>query len=53
MLKKEIKIVERAFSPSFSAQDWKGIDKDLEKFLNPQYYPLSTLTKILVFHLRF
>ena len=45
----KIKIVERAFSPSFSAQDWKGIDKDLEKFLNPQYYPLSTLTQNLSF----
>ncbi|MFV8363390.1 FUSC family membrane protein [Flavobacterium sp. ZT3P35] len=45
----KIKIVERAFSPSFSAHDWKGIDKDLEKFLNPQYYPLSTLTQNLSF----
>nr|WP_309759680.1 FUSC family membrane protein [Flavobacterium sp.] len=45
----KIKIVERAFSPNFSAQDWKGIDKDLEKFLNPQYYPLSTLTQNLSF----
>ena len=45
----KIKIVERAFSASFSIQDWRGIDKDLEKFLNPQYYPLSTLTQNLSF----
>ena len=32
----KIKIVERASSNNFSVQDWKGIDKDLEKFLKPQ-----------------
>lgn len=45
----KIKVVERAFSPQFSSQDWKGIDKDLEKFLTPQYYPWSTLTQNLSF----
>lgn len=43
----KIKIVERAFTLDFNSQDLKGIDKDLEKFLTPQYYPLSTLTQNL------
>lgn len=45
----KIKIVERAFSLAFNSQDIKGIDTDLEKFLTPQYYPLSTLTQNLSF----
>ena len=45
----KIKIVEHAFTLSFNSQDLKGIDKDLEKFLTPQYYPLSTLTQNLSF----
>ena len=45
----KIKIVERSFFASFSANDWKGIDKDLEKFLIPQYYPLSTIIQNLSF----
>ena len=45
----KIKIVERAFTLAFNAKDFKGIDKDLEKFLTPQYYPLSTLTENLSF----
>ncbi len=45
----KIKIVERAFTLAFNSQDFKGRDKDLEKFLTPQYYPLSTLTENLVF----
>ena len=45
----KIKIVERAFTLDFNSQDFKGIDKDLEKFLTPQYYPLSTLTQNLSF----
>ncbi|MBG6187387.1 FUSC family protein [Flavobacterium sp. CAN_S2] len=45
----KIKIVERAFSLAFNSQDIKGIDTDLEKFLSPQYYPLSTLTQNLSF----
>ena len=45
----KIKIVERAFTLDFNSQDLKGIDKDLEKFLTPQYYPLSTLTQNLSF----
>lgn len=39
----KIKIVERAFTLAFNSQDFKGKDKDLEKFLTPQYYPISTL----------
>ena len=45
----KIKIVEHAFTLAFNSQDLKGIDKDLEKFLTPQYYPLSTLTQNLSF----
>lgn len=45
----KIKIVEHAFTPAFNSQDFTGIDKDLEKFLTPQYYPLSTLTQNLSF----
>lgn len=45
----KIKIVERVFTLTFNSQDFKGIDKDLEKFLTPQYYPLSTLTQNLSF----
>ena len=45
----KIKIVEHAFTLAFNFQDFKGIDKDLEKFLTPQYYPLSTLTQNLSF----
>ncbi|MBG6111099.1 putative membrane protein (TIGR01666 family) [Flavobacterium sp. CG_23.5] len=40
----KIKIVERAFTLAFNSKDFKEKDKDLEKFLTPQYYPLSTLT---------
>lgn len=39
----KIKIVERAFTLAINSYDFKGRDKDLEKFLTPQYYPLSTL----------
>ena len=45
----KIKIVERAFTLAVNSLDFKGIDKDLEKFLTPQYYPLSTLTENLSF----
>ncbi|TRX41378.1 FUSC family protein [Flavobacterium restrictum] len=39
----KIKIVEKAFSLKIKESDFKGKDKDLEKFLKPQYYPISTL----------
>lgn len=45
----KIKIVERAFTLAVNPQDFKGKDKDLEKFLTPQYYPLSTLIENLSF----
>ncbi|MES2804704.1 MAG: FUSC family membrane protein [Bacteroidota bacterium] len=45
----KIKIVERAFTLAFNSQDFKEQDKDLEKFLTPQYYPLSTLIENLSF----
>jgi uncharacterized membrane protein YccC len=45
----KIKVVERAFSSTISSVDFKGKDKDLEKFLTPHYYPLSTLTGNLSF----
>jgi uncharacterized membrane protein YccC len=45
----KIKIVERAFSSTISSVDFKGKDKDLEKFLTPHHYPLSALTGNLSF----
>ncbi len=39
----KIKIVQRAFSAKISSSDFNGRDKDLEKFLTPQYYLWSTL----------
>ena len=45
----KIKIVERAFSMAISTSDFKGKDKDLEKFLTPQYYLWSTLVENLSF----
>ena len=45
----KIKIVERGFTLSYNSPDIKGIDKDLEKFLTPQNYLLSTLTQNLSF----
>lgn len=39
----KIKIIERAFTSVSNNYDFKGKDKDLEKFLTPQYYPISTL----------
>jgi len=37
------KTLERAFTTVVKLQDLKGKDKDLEKFITPQYYPISTL----------
>lgn len=37
----KIKIVERAFTLATNSYDFKGKDKDLEKFLTPQYYRVS------------
>lgn len=45
----KIKIVERAITLALNLQDFIERDKDLEKFLTPQYYPLSTLTENLSF----
>lgn len=45
----KIKVVERAFTLATNPQDIKGIEKDLEKFLTPLYYPWSTLKENLSF----
>ena len=45
----KIKIVESAFTLAFNSKKFKEKDKDLEKFLTPQYYPLSTLIENLSF----
>lgn len=45
----KIKVVERAFTLATKPQDLKGIEKDLEKFLTPLYYPWSTLKENLSF----
>ncbi|MEA9412163.1 FUSC family protein [Flavobacterium sp. PL02] len=39
----KIKIVEMAFSLAIKSFDFKDKDKELEKFLTPQYYPIRTL----------
>jgi uncharacterized membrane protein (TIGR01666 family) len=43
------KTLERAFTGIVNLQDLKGRDKDLEKFITPQYYPISTLIENLSF----
>ncbi len=45
----KIKVVERSFTSAVDSYDFKGRDKDLEKFLTPQYYPLSTFIQNLSF----
>lgn len=45
----KIKIVERAFTNKINFKDLKGRDKDLEKFLTPEYYPFHTLRENLSF----
>jgi uncharacterized membrane protein (TIGR01666 family) len=45
----KIQIVERAFTSKISSQHLKSKDKDLEKFLSPQYYPLRTFIDNLSF----
>ncbi|AYN03269.1 FUSC family membrane protein [Flavobacterium sp. 140616W15] len=39
----KIKIVELAFSSAIHSFDFKEKNKELEKFLTPQYYPIRTL----------
>ncbi|TDW52303.1 putative membrane protein YccC [Flavobacterium sp. 270] len=45
----KIKIIQRAFSLAMQSYKLKDKDKELEKFLTPQYYPLRTLTENLTF----
>lgn len=46
----KIKTIERAFSLSIVYKDFKGErNKDMEKFLAPMYYPISTLIENLSF----
>jgi len=45
----KIKIIERAFTSVSNKYDFKGRDKDLEKFLTPQYYPISTFIENISF----
>ncbi|PJJ07207.1 putative membrane protein (TIGR01666 family) [Flavobacterium sp. 1] len=45
----KIKIIERAFRSVANNYDFKGKDKDLEKFLTPQYYPISTFIENISF----
>lgn len=44
-----IKTIERAFTHTADLKELKGRDKDLEKFLTPEYYPFSTLRENLSF----
>lgn len=45
----KIKVIERAFTLITNTYEFNGKDKDLEKFLTPQYYPLSTFVQNLSF----
>ncbi|PKB17893.1 FUSC family membrane protein [Flavobacterium sp. 5] len=45
----KIKIIERTFTSVSNNYDFKGKDKDLEKFLTPQYYPISTFIENISF----
>lgn len=45
----KIKVIEHAFTSVSNTYDFKGKDKDLEKFLTPQYYPLSTFIQNISF----
>jgi uncharacterized membrane protein YccC len=45
----KIKIIQRAFSLAVQTFKLKDKEKELEKFLTPQYYPLSTLIENLSF----
>lgn len=44
-----INVVEQALTMSVFRHDLKGKDKDLERFITPQYYPLSILRENLSF----
>lgn len=41
--------LERAYTNNINPKDLKGRDKDIEKFIKPQYYPLSTFVENLSF----
>jgi uncharacterized membrane protein (TIGR01666 family) len=45
----KIRVIEKAFKLAINPQDLKGREKDLDKFLTPQYYPVSTLLENLSF----
>lgn len=45
----KIILLERIFTSQITLKDYKIRDKELEKFLTPQYYPLSTLLQNLSF----
>lgn len=45
----KVKVLERAFTKPLEKQETKQIEKDLEKFLTPLYYPWSTLRNNMSF----
>ncbi len=45
----KIKILERSFTSPVILQNFKERDKDLEKFISPQYYPFRTIIENLSF----
>lgn len=45
----KIILLERIFTSQIAIKEYKIRDKELEKFLTPQYYPLSTLLQNLSF----
>lgn len=45
----KIKVIERAFTSVSNTYEFKGKDKDLEKFITPQYYPISAFIQNISF----
>ncbi len=45
----KIRVVEKVFTLAVNPLDLKGREKDLDKFLTPQYYPVATLVENLSF----
>ncbi len=45
----KIKTIEHAFTRDYNTLEYKGLDKDIEKFLTPQHYPWTTLIENLSF----
>lgn len=45
----KVRVVQKAFTLATQSIEYKGVEKDLEKFLTPLYYPFSTFKENLTF----